>query len=123
MISLVITIVLTAAVLVLIWYAISALIQLRKTLLSAEKTLMSMDVLTTNIDKRLEPLLDDMHSVVKRADRELGRVNDVMSTVKDIGDKVNVVTRVVHEVVSSPLIKVASISAGAKEAIKKMVGR
>lgn len=123
MISLVITIVLTVAVLVLIWYAISALIQLRKTLLSAEKTLMSMDVLTTNIDKKLEPLLGDMHSVVKRADRELGRVDDVMSTVKDIGDKVNAVTRVVHEVVSSPLIKVASISAGAKEAIKKMVGR
>lgn len=121
---LVMGIVLTAATVILVWFAVSALIQLKKTLLN-------VDTLVINMNEQLNPLLDDLHDAVKKVNNEMDRYEDVVGTVKDIGDKVSAVTRVVHEIVSSPLLKVASISAGAKdvitagakEVIKKMVKR
>jgi len=113
---LVIGIVLTVAFIVLVLFAVSALIQLKK-------TLKNVDVLAVNMNEQLSPLLDDLHDAVKKVNNEMDRFEDVVGTVKDIGDKVNATTRVVHEIVSSPLLKVASISSGAKEAIKKMVKR
>lgn len=120
---LVIGVVLAVATLILIWFAISALVQLRKTLVTAEKALSNVDVLVVSINDKLGPILQDLHGVVKQADRELNRVDEVVGTIKDISDKVNAVTRVVQDVISSPLIKVASISAGAKAAINKLTGR
>ena len=114
--SVVISVVLTVAVLVLVWYAISALIQLKK-------TLENVDSLVCNVNERICPLLTDMDVVVNKVDSELGRLDEIVSTVRDISDKVNATTRVVHEVISSPLIKAASVSAGARGAIKKLVGR
>jgi len=121
---LVMSIVLTTATIVLVWFAVSALIQLKKTLLN-------VDTLVVNMNEQLNPLLDDLHGAVMKVNNEMDRFEDVVGTVKDVGDKVSAVTRVVHEIVSSPLLKVASISAGAKdvltagvkEAIKKMVKR
>ncbi|HEY3373799.1 MAG TPA: hypothetical protein VGK02_01905 [Candidatus Aquicultor sp.] len=121
--SLVLFAVITVALLIVFWFAISALVQLKKTLVRAEKALGNVDVLVVNLNERLDPLLYDLHGVVQQADRELSRVDEVVSTIRDIGDKVNAVTRVVNEVISSPLIKVASLSAGAREALRKIVGR
>lgn len=108
--------VLIIAVLVLIWFAISALIQFKR-------TLEGIGTLAGNLDNKLGPLLTDLHEVVKQLNMELGRLDDIVLNIRDIGEKVNATTRVVHEIISSPLIKVASISAGAKEAIRKLVGK
>lgn len=114
--SLVITAVVATATLVLIGFAISAVIQFKK-------TLVNIDDLVVNINKQLDPLLMDLHDTVRQLNGELGNITEITKSVKDIGDKVNATTRIVHEVISSPLIRVASISAGAKEAIKKLVKR
>jgi len=112
----VVAIVLTIAALILFWFAISALIQLKK-------TLESIDTLAGNVDNQLMPLLTDLHEAVNKVNTELNRIDEIVLTVRDIGEKVNATTRVVHEIISSPLIKVASVSAGAKEAVRKLVSR
>ncbi len=114
--SLVLGVILTIALLVLIGFAVSALIQLKK-------TLVNVDTLVVNMDGQLKPLLNELNDTVKRVNSEIGRLDDIIGTVKDIGDKVSATTRVVNEIISSPLIRVASISSGAKEAIKKFVGK
>ncbi|MCL6472145.1 MAG: DUF948 domain-containing protein [Firmicutes bacterium] len=113
---LVITAVVATATLVLIGFAISAIIQFKRTLIN-------VDDLVVNVNKQLDPLLIDLHDTVRQLNGELGSITEITKSVKDIGDKVSATTRIVHEAISSPLITVASISAGAKEAIKKLVGR
>ncbi len=114
--SLVIAVLIAAAALVLIGFAISALVQLKK-------TLVNVDTLVVNLNEKLSPLLNDLQDTVKQVNDELGQFDQVVRTVGNIGDKVSTTTRMVHEIVSSPLIRAVSISAGAKEAIKKLVGR
>lgn len=111
-----IEIILAIAVLVLIGYTVFTLIQLRK-------TLVSIDTLAVNVNKQIDPLLEDLHSVVKQINNELDQVDDIVLNIRDIGDKVNATTRLAHDLISSPLIKIASISTGTMETIKKLVSR
>lgn len=112
----IISIVVTVALLLLIGFAVSTLIQLKRTLRNA-------DSFIGNVDERLMPLLSDLHEAVLKVNTELDQIDEIVVNVRDIGDKVNTTTRVVHEIISSPLIRVSSVSAGAKAAIKKLVAR
>jgi uncharacterized protein YoxC len=114
--STIVGVALAVAILILIGFAVSALIQLKK-------TLESVNTLVGSVDDQLGPLLADLHDTVRQANVELERIDDVVFTVIDISEKVSATTSALHGLVSSPMIKVASISAGAKGAINKLVGR
>ena len=114
--SLAIELVLALATLVLVGLAISALIQLKKILININE-------LVINTNRQLGPLLNDTHDTIKKMNTELHQLDEIVVNIRDIGDKVNATTRMVHEVISSPLLKIAGISAGAKGVVKKLVGR
>lgn len=110
------TIIAAFAFLVLVGFAIVVLVQLRRTLIK-------FDALVTNVDGKLGPLLTDLHATIKQVNEELDQVGGAIFVVKDIGEKVGSITRVVNDVVSSPIAKMLNISTATKEVIKKIVGK
>lgn len=114
--SLALDFVLTIAIIVLIVFVITVLVQLTR-------TLSSLNQFIKDTDRGLIPALEELQLLLKRANGELGRIDEIVSSIQDISDKVQTTMRIAQDIVSSPLIKVASLSAGTREAIRKFIGR
>lgn len=108
--------VLTVAVVALIGFVISAMIQLQKALVSADRLL-------KNINDQVAPISSNLISSLERVDGGLGRIDEVVRSVQEMSERVQHTMEVVREVITSPLVKVASFSAGTREAIKKFISR
>lgn len=108
--------ILTVAVVTLIGFLVSVAIQLQKTLASADRLL-------KNIDDKVEPISSNLISSLERVNGDLGRIDDVVKTIQEMSERVQNTMEVVREVITSPLVKVASFSAGTREAIKKFISR
>ncbi|MDI6715956.1 MAG: hypothetical protein QME63_03295 [Actinomycetota bacterium] len=108
--------VLAVAALILIGFTLSVVVQLKRTLTNFDK-------LVVKTDEKLQPLLIDLHVAIKQINANLDQIDRVVTSVSEIGDKVNSTTQIVHELVSSPLVKIATISASTKEALKRLISR
>lgn len=71
-----------------------------------------------NISRELVPLIQKLNESVDQVNRELERVDTVVSQVEELSEKVNTSIGVLKSVISSPLIKLASLSAGVRKAIE-----
>ncbi len=90
-------------------------------LIQLSKTLGSINELIKDVNKQVPSLLEKLQITIDEVNSELGQVGEIVKSVEEISDKVNTTTNVVQEIISSPLIKLASFSAGAKKAISTLI--
>jgi len=74
-----------------------------------------------DVQAEVTPLLSELRVTLDQVNSELDTVDEVVQSVQDIGDKVTATATVLQEIIASPLIKVASLSAGAKKAISVLL--
>lgn len=108
--------ILVISIVALVAYLVTVLIQLRKTLASAEE-------LIKNVNTQITPLSANLNEAVERVNKELDRVDVVVGSVQEMSERVQVTMEIIREVITSPLVKVASFSAGTREAIKRFISR
>ncbi len=108
--------VLTAALVILTVAVVFILIQMFR-------TLGNLNRLISDLGREVPPILSKLQRTVDEVNVELGRVDEIARTVQEVTDKVQVTMEVAQEVVSSPLIKLASLSAGTKKAWSSLVGK
>ncbi len=72
-------------------------------------------------DVRVEtiPLMTRFQTTMDHVNKELDRVDGILTAVESMSEKANNATKVVQEVVTSPLVKAISVSAGAGKAYSK----
>lgn len=110
---LVIYAILTILAIVLVFFISSVLLQL-------SRTLNSLNELIIDVKAEVTPLLTELQTTLDQVNDELSTVDDIVRSMQEVSDKVNATTTVAQEVISSPLIKIASFSAGAKKAISSL---
>ncbi|RJQ54436.1 MAG: DUF948 domain-containing protein [Actinobacteria bacterium] len=103
-------------VIALIALGIIVLFRLLSLIMGAKKTL-------ADLDRELIPTLLKLQKTLDDVREELDRVHTVMETLEEVGEKVAKTARLAQELVSSPLIKVAGIGAGARKALETLRGR
>ncbi|PKQ28647.1 MAG: hypothetical protein CVT63_01670 [Candidatus Anoxymicrobium japonicum] len=73
-------------------------------------------------DVRVEtiPLMTRLQTTMDHVNTELERVDGILTALESMSQKANSATKVVQEVVTSPIVKVLGIGAGAGKAFRKM---
>ena len=72
-------------------------------------------------DVRVEtiPLMTRFQTTMDHVNNELDRVDGILTAVESMSEKANNATKVVQEVVTSPIVKAIGVSAGAGKAYSK----
>jgi uncharacterized protein YoxC len=65
------------------------------------------------------PLMTRLQTTMDHVNTELDRVDGVLTAVEGISKKTNEATKVVQEVVTSPVVKLIGVGAGASKAYSK----
>lgn len=104
------------AFVILVIFIIPILLQLRK-------TLATLNQFVERAEREILPTLNKLQTTVEEVNQELAKVNDTTTSVQDAAKKIDNIVRVVQEIVSSPLIRVASISAGVQGAARAFLKR
>jgi len=92
-------------------------------LLQLHRTLRSLDEVLQNVNRELPSTLIKLQLALDGVNSELGRVEDLVSSFHDVSAKVHNTTTLVQRVVASPVIRVASLVAGARTAFSNLLGR
>ncbi|MHB0975867.1 MAG: DUF948 domain-containing protein [Candidatus Aquicultorales bacterium] len=108
--------VLVAAIVGLVAFVINTTLKLNKTLNSA-------DELLRNLNDQVEPISKNLVSSLEKVDGDLGRISEVVRSLEEMSNRVQSTMEVAREAIASPLVKVASFSAGTREAFKKFISR
>lgn len=69
------------------------------------------------------PSLHLLQETIEEVNGELAKIDSIMASVQGVTDKVNSTTKVAQDIISSPLIKLASFSFGAQKAIGRLIKR
>jgi uncharacterized protein YoxC len=104
------------AFVVLIIFIIPILLQLRR-------TLATLNQFVERAEREILPTLNKLQTTVEEVNQELAKVGDTTSSVQDAAKKIDNIVRLVQEIVSSPLVRVASISAGVQVAARSLLRR
>jgi uncharacterized protein YoxC len=64
------------------------------------------------MDERLPELVERATETLDDIDREMKRVDGIVTRFEDVSDTVSTTTRVASEVVKTPLVKLAGVSGG-----------
>lgn len=92
-------------------------------LINLARALSSLNAILKEVGANLPSLLKRLEATLNDIDSELKRADEIMKAAEDISRKVNATTEVVKEIITSPLIKIASFSAGARKAINFLLKR
>ena len=95
-------------------------------LMRVARTLDSLNGLIIEVRTEIIPLLGELRTTLDQVNNELDTVDEIVQSVQDAGDRVTATATFLQKIISSPIIKVASFSAGAKEVIntwKKQKGK
>ncbi len=79
---------------------------------SAARTLAGMRRAVDDLHRAAVPLLADTHVAVQKASFDLDRVDTLLTTVESIAGTVDSASRMAHNAVGSPLVKVMATGAG-----------
>jgi uncharacterized protein YoxC len=88
-------------------------------LLQLVKTMGIMNQFLDDIRVETVPLISKFQTTMDHVNTELERVDGVLTAVESMSQKANSATKVVQEVVTSPIVKVIGIGAGAGKAYSK----
>ncbi|MDI6821412.1 MAG: DUF948 domain-containing protein [Actinomycetota bacterium] len=100
---------------VLFIFIISVLIQL-------SRTLRRVNILLEDVRKEITPFLSKLNTTVDEVNSELARVDEIAKTIQEVSERVTITSKLMQEILSPSLIKLASISAGARKAIGTLIG-
>jgi uncharacterized protein YoxC len=117
------------AVLIVAVVAVPALLQLQKTLKSAEVFLDGMDVsLKSLIEDEIKPLMrsvndtmDEVEGVVKGAKEGMEKLDDALEALKGVGDTVRSINNIVNTKVKGTLIDIVAYAVGVKSGLGFLV--
>jgi hypothetical protein len=87
-----------------------SLIELRRTVTLARSTL-------TELDERLPPLMAKADATLDSLQQEIARADVIVESIRDVTQRVTSTADVAMQVLSSPLVKLAGLSAGMKKAV------
>lgn len=104
------------AIILLIVFIIGVLVQLFRVLGSLNRFI-------KDTREEIIPSLNSLRSTIEAVNNELSRVDEIVGSVQEVTEKVSSTTKVAQEIVSSPLIKIASFSFGAKKALGSLFKR
>lgn len=114
--SMIIYAILTLCAVLLTGFIIYVLIQF-------SRTLKSINMLLEDMQKTVPSMLEKLDKTITNVSNETERVEEVVKSIEEIGEKVTATAEIAREIISSPLIKIASLSAGARKAINTLLGR
>ena len=83
------------------------------------KTMGIMNQFLDDIRVETVPLISRFQTTMDHDNTELGRVDGILKAVESMSQKANSATKVMQEVVTSPIVKVIGIGAGAGKAYSK----
>lgn len=81
------------------------------------RTLGSLNHLIKDIDEEVTPMIAKLQVTVDEVNSELERVDEIVESAQNLSRKVDTTTKVAQEIIASPLIKLAALSAGIKKAV------
>ena len=87
------------------------------TLRDLRHTLASIEKLANRLDTQVVPLVSKANRALDEINEELVRVEGIVRNVEDVSVKVGATAEVARHALSSPLVKLASWSAGMKKAV------
>jgi uncharacterized protein YoxC len=87
------------------------------TLKEFRHTLASIEQLANRLDTQVVPLASKANRALDEINEELARVEGIVRNVEDVSFKVGATAEVARHALSSPLVKLASWSAGMKKAV------
>lgn len=87
------------------------------TLQEFRRTLASIEKLANHLDTQVVPLASKADRALDEINEELVRVECIVRNVEDVSFKVGATAEVARHALSSPLVKLASWSAGMKKAV------
>jgi uncharacterized protein YoxC len=86
------------------------------------KLVQMLSITNTFLDEvRVEtiPLMSRLQTTMDHVNTELERVDGILTAVEGMSQKANAATKVVQEVVTSPIVKILGVGAGAGKAYSK----
>ena len=92
-------------------------------LVNTFRVLESTKILIDSMREETVPLLREVKGSVERTNRELDRVDVVLEATGDIVGRVQRISGLVEEAVSSPLVKIISMGAGIRRAASRFGGK
>jgi len=92
-------------------------------LYAASRTLAAVRRAVDDVHRAAIPLLADAHVVVQKASFDLDRVDALLVTGESIAGTVDSATRMAHNAVGSPLVKVMATGAGMAGAWRRLKRR
>jgi hypothetical protein len=92
-------------------------------LVNTFRVLESTKILIDSMREETVPLLREVKGSVERTNRELDRVDVVLVATGEIVGRVQRISGLVEEAVSSPLVKIISLGAGLRKAASRFGGK
>jgi len=92
-------------------------------LLRLAATLGRVDKLLADVDQEVVPLLNRVQITLDEVNGEFGKVDEIMTTVVDVTNKVDSVSRAVEAAVTLPAKKAAAFGAGVSQAVSSFFSR
>ena len=92
-------------------------------LINTFRVLESTKILIDSMREETVPLLREVKGSVERTNRELDRVDVVLVATGEIVGRVQRISGLVEDAVSSPLVKIISLGAGLRRAASRFGGK
>lgn len=87
---------------------------------SLVRTLQSVRVSVEELRREALPLLHDLRATVGRADAELTRLDELMTTAESVGATVDSASRLAYLFFSNPVVKVMALGTGTARAARRL---
>ncbi len=83
-------------------------------------TMRNLNKLILILEKETTPILSNLQRTLEQLSNEIDKTVDIIDDVHMVSQKVNTTINIIQEIFTSPLIKLAGLSAGAKKAIQAL---
>lgn len=83
------------------------------------RTIGIMNLFLNDVKVETIPLMSRFQTTMDHLNKELERVDNIITAVESMSQRVNTATKVAQEVVTSPLVKALGVGAGAGKAYSK----
>ncbi len=83
----------------------------------------SARVLTDDLDARVPPLLDKAGRTLDNVNTEIVKVDDIVTQIEEVSDRVGATTRTAQEIVGAPVAAVMGLGDRVRRVVSVLVGR
>lgn len=108
------------AAIVLSVTAVIAVVGLLFALAALVRTLAVLRVTIDEVRQAGLPLLADLHSAVRQANKELGRMDVLLDRAESISGTVDSASKLAYTAFSSPVVKAMAVATGGARALRRL---